>query len=132
MHPTLLLAATSKDRKVLIPALCDDFHLIEAATSKQAFRNIGRQKPDAILCTLLFDESRMFDFLKDLKDNPETATIPFITCRAIASQLPEDVIKKLDIVSMSFGAVMFLDFLLLFEQGRQSEAVPLIKKCLSV
>jgi response regulator RpfG family c-di-GMP phosphodiesterase len=129
--PKLLIAGTTEARQRLYELLGQQFELVEASTTKQAFESIQSHRPDGIVCTVLFDESRMLDFLKAAKADPEIAAIPFIACRAIPSYLlPEDLIRSLESVSASLEASMFLDLLRLVEQGKEAETALLIKNCL--
>lgn len=129
--PKLLIASSTEARQKLHELLGKQFDLVEVATTKQAFESIQNHRPDGIVCTVLFDESRMLDFLKAAKADPEIAAIPFIACRAIPSHLlPDDLICILDSVSKCLEASMFLDLLRLVEEGREAETASLIKNCL--
>ena len=48
-----------------------------AETVRQAEELLRGQRFDLILCTIVFDESRMFELLELAKSNPQWQSIPF-------------------------------------------------------
>ncbi|MBC6417329.1 MAG: response regulator [Prochloron sp. SP5CPC1] len=56
------------------------FRVIEATSVEQAKEKLTQMKPDAILLDIMLPGQSGFELCKDLKDEPETKTIPVILC----------------------------------------------------
>lgn len=125
----VLIAATPQSRRRLNELLSDHFELFHAATIKQALKSAREVQPHAIICTLTFDDSRMFDFLKAVKDDSLISSIPFITCRE-ASALPKVVAESIETATHYLGSTLYLDLIRLNERGRGNEGALLVKDCL--
>ncbi|HEX6321207.1 MAG TPA: hypothetical protein VFZ84_20260 [Burkholderiales bacterium] len=104
--PRLLLAGTPSGLRVLCPLLDGEAELLTAETLPQATRLLGPDV-DVILCTLRFDESRMFDFLRVAKRSaPDVA---FVCCRATPGTISERAIEAIALAARSAGAAGYLD-----------------------
>jgi hypothetical protein len=65
---------------------------------------------DLIICTILFDDSKLFDLLRFVKSRPEWRDIPFAGARVLMKALrTESAVKAAAFTSKEFGAVAFLD-----------------------
>lgn len=68
------------------------------------------QNFDLIICTLSFDDSRMFDFLRLAKSRTDWRRIPFICARARANLMRTPIaIEAVEFTSRALGAVAFVD-----------------------
>jgi len=56
------------------------FTAIAAVSSEDAKVKIGNQKPDAIVLDVVLPGISGFEFCRELKDNPNTASIPVVLC----------------------------------------------------
>ncbi|HEY9788695.1 MAG TPA: hypothetical protein V6D17_25125 [Candidatus Obscuribacterales bacterium] len=85
--------------------------LISAGTFTEATRILERESVDLIVCTLLFDESRMLELLRAVKSNKKCRQIPFLCLRVLKGvmQLPMPL-DDLEGASKALGAVALLDF----------------------
>lgn len=99
-------------RPVVLDALQELFEptlFVHSADSlESALRTLGsRVKVELIICTIQFDESRMFDLLRVAK--ARYPDIPFVCCRVLDSDAPRISLEALRIASEALGAVAFLD-----------------------
>lgn len=54
------------------------FKVVAANNGKEGIIEAVNSKPDIILCDILMPELNGYEVIKQLKNNPETASIPFI------------------------------------------------------
>lgn len=64
---------------------------------------------DAIVCGQHFEGSQMLRFLECVKAYKPTMAIPFICCRALASQLGESALSAMREACEALGAVAYID-----------------------
>jgi CheY-like chemotaxis protein len=116
-------AGTASDRgtqRVLIAAQPVAAALLRDLLSKSWDTVLAHNIPDAlavarggdiaaIICTIAFDESRMFDFLDAIKRDPRTKGIGFLCCRVLPSVLLDDSMTRLQHSCVYFGATDFID-----------------------
>ena len=88
-----------------------DLHLAETVSQAESLLEIGSF--DLILCTVLFDESRMFDLLRLAKANRKWKKIPFVCARVRPTTLAEYAValEGVEVASKALGAAAFLDIL---------------------
>jgi CheY-like chemotaxis protein len=109
-QPAILIAAQPVAYEILAGMLGELFELHHARSIRDALTVLEKHPGIAlIICTVAFDESRLFDFLQQLKDGENTRDIPFIGCRVLSSVLTADSIERLVAVVKFFGAADFLD-----------------------
>jgi CheY-like chemotaxis protein len=105
----ILLAASSEPRNIL-ERILNGHQLDSAKTLRQAERLLEANAYDAIVCTILFDDSRMFELLRHAKLNAQSQTIPFIGARlrphVLSSPIALEGIRK---ACQTMGAAAFLD-----------------------
>ena len=77
---TILVAASPEPRAILERILAGH-ELFCAEAMAQAQQFLGERTFDLIICTIVFDESRMFDFLRLAKSRLEWQGIPFVCAR---------------------------------------------------
>ena len=106
--PRVLLAARPIACVPLREALAGDAELVEAHTLEAAVAELERAEPiRLVVCTVYFDESRMFDLLKWAR--ARCAHIPFVCTRALPKDLPRISIEAIRIAADSLGAALFVD-----------------------
>src|SRR4051812_1809435 len=80
---TILVAASPEPRAILARVLTGH-DLFYAETMAQAEQLLDEQTFDLIICTIVFDESKMFDLLRHAKSTPQWQRIPFVCARVMA------------------------------------------------
>lgn len=84
---TLLLVDDSEDfREFMVSILAEHYNVIEADNGKSALEKIKRQKPDVILSDVMMPIMDGNEFCRAVKENPSTASIPFIMLTARLTQ----------------------------------------------
>jgi CheY-like chemotaxis protein len=105
----ILIAASTEPRKVLKRMLANH-DLVFAETMGEAQKFLRAQSFDLIVCTIVFDKSRMFEFLRLVKAKREWREIPFICARARAQTLPSPIaIEAVAFTCDALGATAFVD-----------------------
>lgn len=64
----------------------EDFHTIEAANGRTGLQLAQEQRPDLIICDVMMPELDGYGVLTALRQDPATATIPFIFVTAKTSK----------------------------------------------
>jgi hypothetical protein len=108
----ILLAASPEPLAICRRMLSQhDLHLAETVSQAESLLEIGSF--DLILCTVLFDESRMFDLLRLAKANRKWKKIPFVCARVRPTTLAEYAValEGVEVASKALGAAAFLDIL---------------------
>src|SRR5215212_4568625 len=106
---TILVAASPKPREVL-ERILEGHELVCAETMAQAERLLQKQAFDLIICTIVFDESRMFDFLRLAKSRLEWQRIPFVCARVRGHILRSPTVLEAAVFTCrELGAAAFLD-----------------------
>ncbi len=106
----MLIAARLVAREPFRKALSGHADLLEVETLEAAIEELQRSQPAALVCsTLQFDESRMFDLLRWVREHyPE---IPFVCARALSKDNPRFAItiEAVEIACKTLGATAFVD-----------------------
>jgi hypothetical protein len=105
----VLIAASVKPREIM-ERLLASHELACAETMRQAEKFLRKQTFDLIVCTVAFDESRMFDFLRLVKSTAEWQRIPFVCARARLQILRSPIaMEAVKFTCRALGAVAFVD-----------------------
>ena len=105
-----LIAARPKGRALLRGMLQESFALVEADTIAGAFEALEAEpRPDLIIATLAFDESRMIEFLQAVKRSRKLRDIPFYCCRLVQGIVTDDLVARMAAVCKEGGAEGFAD-----------------------
>ena len=89
-------------------ALQRRYDLVSAFSIGQAMASLKASDIDAVLCSIHFDECRMFDFLREAtKIAPQT---PIVCCRILHSPLSKQAIEGLVTTAKSLGCRGFVNF----------------------
>lgn len=99
------LALVLGDEFTLVPV----YTLVEALDLLQNTSVARAQKIDAIVCGLHFEGSQMLRFLECVKAYARTSAIPFIGCRALATQLRGPALSATREACEALGAIAFID-----------------------
>lgn len=105
----ILLAASSEPRAALQRILAG--HDLSCPETLEKAEQMLRKRPfDVIVCTVFFDESRMFDLLRLAKSTPEWQCIPFVCARLRQHVLEASIAREaIAFTCKSLGAAAFLD-----------------------
>jgi len=117
--PRLLVAGTPPAIATIQELLGEEVQCIPARCLEEAMLGIEGH-PDAILCNVRFDESRMMELLSTVKEQPDTRAIPFLCLRL--SPMPVSWRRGVEIAALALGAAGFLDFSAL-ERERGTDVV---------
>lgn len=105
----ILVAASAEPRSVLERVLAGH-ELCCAETVAQAELLLRKSAFDLIICTVIFDESRMFDLLRSVRATPEWQGIPFVCARVRTHILDSRLaLEAIAFTCRALGAVSFLD-----------------------
>jgi CheY-like chemotaxis protein len=106
-----ILIAASPEPSVIVERILAGHELACAQTLAQAEQLLRGQSFDLIICTIVFDESRMFDLLELAKSNPRWQQIPFACARVRAHILrsPPTALRAAALTCRELGAQAFLD-----------------------
>lgn len=106
----ILVAASPQPREVLERVL-KNHELVFAENMTEAEQKLNTGPYDQIVCTIVFDESRMFDLLRLAKSHRKWKRIPFV-CARIRSQIIDSAIalEGVAIACKALGAVAFLNY----------------------
>lgn len=107
----ILVAASPKPGEVIERVLTGpDHELVCVHTMSKAEQSLRKNSFDLIICTIVFDDSRMFEFLRLAKSRPAWRPIPFICVRAREEVLRVPLaLEAVRFTAMALGAVAFLD-----------------------
>jgi hypothetical protein len=104
----LLVAARPQDVHLAYEALGTEFDLVichSLTTAKAALsENIG-----LIACGVRFDEGRMLDFLRYVKENPKTQSIPFFCIIGAGKSFSPAVLEGIKQAVLILGANRIVD-----------------------
>jgi response regulator RpfG family c-di-GMP phosphodiesterase len=105
----IFTGATSQAQEILDDALGGEFDLIFCNNLDHA-RMLLAEPVSAIICTVRFDGSRMFDLLRYVRANPATRSIPFVGLRVLQGALPIHEVAAATTAARLLGANDFVDF----------------------
>jgi CheY-like chemotaxis protein len=105
----ILLAASSEPRAT-IERILAGHDLSCPETLEKAEQMLRNQSFDLIVCTVFFDESRMFDLLRLAKSTPEWQSIPFVAARVRQQVLEASISREaIAFTCKALGAAAFVD-----------------------
>jgi hypothetical protein len=105
-----ILVAASPEPRAILERILAGHVLAYAETMAQGEQLLREQAFDLIICTIVFDESKMFDFLRLAKSRLEWQRIPFICARVRAHILRSLTgLETAAYTCRTLGAEAFLD-----------------------
>lgn len=84
-RPKVLVAGTRHAIDVLTTALGNEFDVAGSTTIPDAIARLPQV--DLVMCNVQFDDSRMFEFLHEMRERHGGRNIPVICCRVHAAPL---------------------------------------------
>lgn len=100
----VLLVAAVRPTIRFVQNVFGDSAIIKSASRITLAHKLLREGADLVLCSVQFDESRMFDFLVAAKSDPKTRDTPFLCFRHLASALHPTIFKSLEIACRAEGS----------------------------
>ena len=101
--PRILLAGSS-ERISFVAGALSQFQVFQAQNIQQAKHLLDELEFDAILCSTHFDDAKMFDLLKLIRDEQVATQTKFI-CLAESSRIPARVMQdSISIATRYLGA----------------------------
>ena len=105
-----ILVAASSEPRAMLERILAGHELFCAETLARAEEFLREETFDQIICTIVFDESRMFDLLRLAKHTPEWQRIPFICARLRPHILDSPLaLEGVAFTCLTLGAVAFLN-----------------------
>ena len=105
-----ILVAASPEPRAMVERMLAPLELSCAETMLQAEQLLRERTFDLIICTIVFDESKMFDFLRHAKSSPEWQRIPFVCARVRGHVLRSPTaLEAAAFTCRELGAAAFLD-----------------------
>jgi CheY-like chemotaxis protein len=105
-----ILIAASPEPRAVVERVLTGHELSCAETMAQAEQFLRERTFDLIFCTLVFDESKMFDLLRLAKSKPEWHRIPFVGARVRSHVLrSRAALEAVALTCRELGAAAFLD-----------------------
>jgi hypothetical protein len=117
----VLLAGTQQAIDTLHSIFGDELELIDARSIDEALARLDGGI-DLIICSVRFDESRMFNFLQALHERSDARGIPVICCRTAPEALSREVRRAVEMALQALGVGTFIDLAALREQFDESIA----------
>jgi CheY-like chemotaxis protein len=105
-----ILVAASPEPRAVIERILAGHDLSGAETLVQAEQFLRKGSFDLIICTIVFDESKMFELLQLAKSIPEWRRIPFVAARVRLHILRSPTaLRNAAYTCATLGAEAFLD-----------------------
>ena len=105
-----ILVAASQEPRTVIERILAGHELSCAETMAQAEQFLRERTFDLIICTIVFDESKMFDLLRLAKSSSEWKQVPFVVARARSHILSSPTsLRSVAFTCGTLGAAAFLD-----------------------
>src|SRR5260221_8570846 len=86
--------AASPEPRAMLKRILAGHDLFCVETLARAERSLRERTFDLIICTIVFDDSKMFDFLRVAKSKPEWQRIPFVCARVRGRVLRSKATRK--------------------------------------
>jgi CheY-like chemotaxis protein len=106
--PRVLVAGTPLAIETLQRVVGRDVQIVAAHSVDEALERL-KMPADAIVCSVMFNESRMFDFLTRLRGMPQAPDVPIICCRTLDAPLSVARYRAIALASEALGAAVFID-----------------------
>lgn len=101
-----MAAVTPPSLRILRPMIAGRCQVIPAYTMQVAMELV-RDRIQLVVCSLHFDESRMFDLLSYMRI--AVPRLPVVCCCMMPTQLSEAAMHDLTVAARELGAVDFVD-----------------------
>ena len=116
--PRVLVAGTELAIATFERILGEEAQLVAARSVKEALERL-EPAPDLIISNVRFDESRMFDFLQELRERCRT---PVLSCRIVSPPLSPRMYQSIETAAKALGVKAFFDLDTEIRRHGRSEA----------
>jgi CheY-like chemotaxis protein len=106
--PRVLVAGTELAIATCERILEGEAQVIAARSVAQALERLD-PAPDLIICSVRFDESRMFDFLEALQQLRDRCRAPVLCCRIVPEPLSPAMHRSIETAAKALGVKAFMD-----------------------
>lgn len=117
-RPRILIATAKRGFAVLKDMFEKDAEAVYAFTLSDAIHWLDEESFDLFLCTIHFDDSRMFDAVRYARSN--SPSLPCVCTRLLDTTLKGSVLTAMTIAVESLGAVFIDRFALLEHYGDEA------------
>ena len=105
-----ILVAASSEPRALLERILAGHEISCPDTLEKAEQLLREGNFDLIVCTVFFDESRMFDLLRLAKSTPEWRRVPFVCARLRRYVLDAPIAREgVAFTCKALGAAAYLD-----------------------
>lgn len=105
-----ILVAAAPEPRAVVERILSGHELSHAETMAQAEHLLREQSFDLIICTIVFDGSRLFELLQLAKSRPEWQRIPFVGARVRPTLVRSSAaLRATAFTCGTLGAEAFLD-----------------------
>lgn len=102
--------AASPEPSAILERILKGHQLTLASSMDEAEQSLREGTFELIVCTIVFDDSRMFDLLRLAKSRPESKAIPFVGARVRSHILrSKSALEAAAFTCKTLGAEAFLD-----------------------
>jgi hypothetical protein len=117
----ILVAVRSKDRQDISRALGAEFNVVFCDTFEKARLQLD-ESIGLVVCGAHFDDGRMFDLLRHLKEDVRTQLIPFLVIFGNRPEYSPAILHSIQSASEILGARGIIDFSTLSEDLGEARA----------
>jgi CheY-like chemotaxis protein len=105
-----ILVAASPEACTVVERILAGHELLCVDTFAQAEQSLRERTFDMVICTIVFNESKMFELLRLAKSRPEWQRIPFVGARVRPNLvLSPDSLRAAAVTCEALGAEAFLN-----------------------
>jgi CheY-like chemotaxis protein len=105
-----ILVAASLEPSAIVARILAGHDLHFAQNMEEAEACLHARAFDLVICTISFDESKMFDLLRMVKSKPQWEGIPFVGARVRSTIVrSQNAIEALAFTCRELGAAAFLN-----------------------
>ncbi|HET7366666.1 MAG TPA: hypothetical protein VFJ70_24080 [Burkholderiales bacterium] len=104
-RPRILVAGTELAIAACQRILGEEAQVVAARSVAEALERL-EPAPDLIISSVRFDESRMFDFLQQLR---ERCSSPVVCCRIVPKPLSPAIYQSIETAAAALGVKAFMD-----------------------
>jgi hypothetical protein len=108
-RPRVLVAGTLDAIEIVVEALRGDADIVPARSVEEAVSRCGESQFDTIACDVRFDESRMFNFLQALMEQPSARAARVVCFRLHGGELSPSMRNAIQTALEALGVWIFLD-----------------------
>jgi CheY-like chemotaxis protein len=121
--PRVLVAGTELAIATCQRILGEEAQVVAARSVREALERL-EPAPDLIICSVRFDESRMFDLLQEVRSR---CRAPLLCCRILNQPLSPAMYQSIETATRAIGVKAFLDMDTEIRRHGEAEAERLLR-----